>query len=64
MQDICEIHDVNRSSFYYQPSESPSEAVLLVEIEKLAGAYPKYGYRRITQNSGSLGRALRKSDDS
>ena len=49
MRDICEILDVNRSSFYYQPRESPSEAVLLAEIEKLAGAYPRYGYRRITQ---------------
>ena len=27
----------------------PSEAVLRAEIEKLAGAYPRYGYRRITQ---------------
>ena len=49
MRDICEILDVNRSSFYYQPSESPSEAVLLAEIENLAGAYPRYGYRRPTQ---------------
>ena len=49
MRDICEILDVDRSSFYYEPSESPSEAVLLAEIEKLAAAYPSYGYRRITQ---------------
>ena len=49
MRDISDILNVNRSSFYYQPSESPSEAVLLAEIEKLAGAYPRYGYRRITQ---------------
>ena len=49
MRDICQILDVNRSSFYYQPREDPSEAVLLAEIEKLAGAYPRYGYRRITQ---------------
>ena len=49
MRDICQILDVNRSSFYYQPREDPSEAVLRAEIEKLAGAYPRYGYRRITQ---------------
>ena len=49
MRDICQILGVNRSSFYYEPSESPSEAVLLAEIEKLSGAYPRYGYRRITQ---------------
>ena len=49
MRDICEVLGVNRSSFYYEPSESPSEAVLLAEIQKLAGAYPRYGYRRIRQ---------------
>ena len=49
MRDICGILGVNRSSFYYQPKADPSEAVLLAEIEKLAGAYPRYGYRRITQ---------------
>ena len=49
MRDICEILGVNRSSFYYQPKADPSEAVLRAEIEKLAGAYPRYGYRRIRQ---------------
>ena len=49
MRDICGILGVNPSSFYYQPKADPSEAVLLAEIEKLAGAYPRYGYRRITQ---------------
>ena len=49
MRDICQILGVNRSSFYYQQREDPSEAVLRAEIEKLAGAYPRYGYRRITQ---------------
>ena len=49
MRDICEILGVNRSSFYYQSKADPSEAVLRAEIEKLAGAYPRYGYRRITQ---------------
>ena len=49
MRDICGILGVNRSSFYYQPREDPSEEVLRAEIEKLAGAYPRYGYRRIIQ---------------
>ena len=49
MRDICGTLGVNRSSLYYQPQEDPSRAVLLAEIEKLAGAYPTYGYRRITQ---------------
>ena len=49
VRDICEVLDVNRGSLYYQPKADPSEAVLLAEIEKLAGAYPRYGYRRITR---------------
>ena len=50
MRDICQILGVNRSSFYYQPKEDPSEvSILRAEIEKLAGAYPRYGYRRMTQ---------------
>ena len=35
MRDICGILGINRSSFYYQPKEDPSEAVLRAEIEKL-----------------------------
>ena len=49
MRDICGILGVNRGSFYYQPKADPSEAVLRSEIEALAGRYPRYGYRRITQ---------------
>ena len=49
MRDICDILGVNRSSFYYQHRDDLSEAVLRAEIEKLAGRYPRYGYRRITQ---------------
>ena len=49
MRDICGILGVNRGSFYYHRQEDPSEAVLRSEIETLAGRYPRYGYRRITQ---------------
>ena len=49
VREICETLGFNRSSFYYHPKEDPSEAVLRAEIEKLAGAYPRYGYRRITE---------------
>ena len=49
MRDICGTLGVNGGSFYYHPQEDPSEAVLRSEIEKLAGEYPRYGYRRITQ---------------
>ena len=49
MREICETLGFNRSSFYYHPKEDPSEALLRLEIEKLAGRYPRYGYRRMTQ---------------
>ena len=49
MREICETLGFNRSSFYYHPQEDPSEDLLRSEIEKLAGEYPRYGYRRITQ---------------
>ena len=49
MRDICGILGVNRGSFYYHRQGDPSEALLRAEIEKLAGRYPRYGYRRITQ---------------
>ena len=35
--------------FLLSTERGPSEAVLRAEIQKLAGAYPRYGYRRITQ---------------
>ena len=49
MREICETLGFNRSSFYYHRQEDPSEELLRSEIEKLAGRYPRYGYRRITQ---------------
>ena len=49
MREICETLGFNRSSFYYHPQGDPSEDALRSEIETLAGRYPRYGYRRITQ---------------
>ena len=48
MREICEVLGFTRSNFYYQPKIDPSEDALRSEIEKLAAAYPTYGYRRIT----------------
>jgi putative transposase len=45
----CEVLGVSRSSYYYQPSESPDEARLKGAIKKTAAEWPTYGYRRITQ---------------
>ena len=49
VREICQTLGFNRSSFYYHPQEDASEELLRSEIEKLAGRYPRYGYRRITQ---------------
>ena len=49
VREICQTLGFNRSSFYYHPQEDPSEDLLRSEIEKFAGRYPRYGYRRITQ---------------
>ena len=49
MRQICEVLGFNKITLYYQPKLDPSEEVLREEIEKLAAAYPTYGYRRITQ---------------
>ena len=48
VRQICEVLGFTRSNFYYQPKEDPYEHLLRDEIEKLAVAYPTYGYRRIT----------------
>ena len=49
MRQICEVLGFNKSTFYYQPKNDPSEAVLRSEGQRLAAAYPTYGYRRITK---------------
>ena len=49
MRHICEVLGFNKSTFYYQPRIDASEAVLRAEIQRLAAAYPTYGYRRITK---------------
>ena len=49
VREICQTLGFNRSSFYYHLQGDPSEDLLRSEIEKLAGRYPRYGYRRITQ---------------
>ena len=48
VREICEVLGFTRSNFYYQPKIDTFEDVLRAEIEKLAAAYPTYGYRRIT----------------
>lgn len=44
---VCEVLDVPRSSYYYQPVQR-DERELKQAISDLAGQWPTYGYRRIT----------------
>ena len=52
MRQICQTLGFNKSTFYYQPKNDASEDVLRSEIQRLAVAYPTYGYRRITEGVG------------
>lgn len=49
VRQICETLSFNKTTFYYQPKSDASEDVLRAEIQRLAAAYPTYGYRRITK---------------
>jgi putative transposase len=44
---VCDVLDVPRSSYYYQ-SVDKDERELKAAIEKVAGEWPTYGYRRVT----------------
>jgi putative transposase len=48
VKDICDVLACSRSSIYYQ-SQSQDEADLRTAIERLAGQWVTYGYRRITK---------------
>jgi transposase InsO family protein len=47
VKTICQVLDYARSNVYYQ-SQRADETTLREAIERLAGTYPTYGYRRIT----------------
>ena len=47
MREICEVLGFNKRTFYYPPKIDTSEDALRTEIQRLAAAYPTYGYRRI-----------------
>jgi len=46
---VCEVLEVNRSSYYYQAVGSPDEARLKAAIRQMAAEWPTYGYRRMTR---------------
>lgn len=45
----CDLLEVSRSSYYYQPVESPEEAELETALGEVAAEWPTYGYRRVTE---------------
>ena len=38
-----------RRSYYYKPKKKPSEKALIERIEQICLDFPKYGYRRVTE---------------
>ena len=55
VRQICDALGFNRSSLYYEPKKDPCEVLLQQEIEMLAARYPRYGYRRITEELLHMG---------
>ena len=47
MTILCQVFEINRSSFYYQVAEK-SEDEIKSTIAHLAAEHPTYGYRRVT----------------
>jgi len=46
---VCEVLEYGRSNVYYQASQPVDESGIKAAIVDVAGRYPKYGYRRVTQ---------------
>jgi len=49
VKTACETVGIPRSSYYYYRSQRDDEEQLEADLETVAGQYPKYGTRRITQ---------------
>jgi transposase InsO family protein len=53
---VCQLLGVSRSSVYYRPAPVPdADAMLKAVLLELAGEWPTYGYRRLTQMMRRLG---------
>lgn len=46
---VCEGLEYGRSTLYYQTSQLGDKSAIKAAIIDVAGRYPRYGYRRITQ---------------
>ena len=38
-----------RRTYYYKPKEKPSDTVLIERMEQICLDFPRYGYRRMTE---------------
>lgn len=47
VQRLCQVLNVARSSYYYQPQHH-DDLALLAQIEDVLLTFPRYGYRRVT----------------
>jgi transposase InsO family protein len=55
---LCQVLNYPRSQVYYQPEVPQAEDDLNRLIQELAGQYPTYGYRRITEELQRLGHVI------
>jgi putative transposase len=55
---LCQVLNYPRSQVYYQPEVTEAEDDLKRLIQELAGQYPTYGYRRMTQELQRLGQLI------
>ena len=49
---VCQTLGLARSSFYYPPAPAADETALKTALLDVAGEWPTYGYRRLTEQLG------------
>ncbi len=57
IQRVCQVLDYPRSSFYVQ-HQPDNDADLRTRIEQVLNEFPRYGYRRVTEQLGRTGPAV------
>jgi transposase InsO family protein len=55
---VCQTLDLARSSYYHVAAPAPDEAVTKAALEQVAGAWPTYGYRRLTAQLAREGKRV------
>ena len=52
VSQVCQTLQLARSNYYYAPVPPAAETDLQTALKEVAGAWPTYGYRRLTQQLG------------